>query len=161
MFIVDAQITIRPEQRLAFLSMMQRVIAETRREPGNLSFRLTADLDDPSMFALFEQWESEVASREHLRQPYLVELTDAAPAFGPTIDIGPHEGSSCSHSVGVHCGRRSHRSSVASLLSKSSRVCSVSSRPERYTISGQRRSNVGDFFDRRVALANAGTFAGR
>ena len=82
MFIVDALITIDPEQRAAFIVLMDRVVAETRREPGNLGFRLTADLVDSGKFVLFEHWQSEDALGQHLRQPYLVELVAAAPGFG-------------------------------------------------------------------------------
>ena len=85
MFIVDACITIQPEQRSGFLALMDRVVSLTRHEPGNHGFRLTTDLVDPATFFLFEHWESEDALRDHLRQPYLVELGAAAPGFGFAI----------------------------------------------------------------------------
>jgi quinol monooxygenase YgiN len=90
MFIVDACITIRPDQRSGFLALMDRVVSLTRQESDNLGFRLTADLVDPGTFFLFEHWKSEDALREHLRQPYLVELGAAAPGFGFAISGTVH-----------------------------------------------------------------------
>ena len=51
------------EVKRGFLS----VVASTRKEPGCLSYDLHQSKDDPCLFMLYENWESQKALDDHLK----------------------------------------------------------------------------------------------
>lgn len=54
----DAVETVRPE--------LLGLIAPTRSEEGCLEYRLHQDLDDPTVFVFYENWESMACLQRHL-----------------------------------------------------------------------------------------------
>lgn len=45
-------------------------ISKTRKEEGNLQYNLAQSQDDPSIYVIFELWESQRALDSHLSQPH-------------------------------------------------------------------------------------------
>jgi len=82
MYVIVAELRIDHRHRDEFVSFMAQYTATTRRETGNLAFRLTADLDDPSAFTMVEQWADDDAIRFHFAQDYVRDFLARTPSFG-------------------------------------------------------------------------------
>src|SRR4051794_9855869 len=52
---------------------MEQILAPTRAEPGNVTFDLHQDADDPRTFFLYERWRSVDDLADHLHAPYIQE----------------------------------------------------------------------------------------
>ena len=71
MLAIAGTITIDPANREKAIEAAVWVMAETRKEPGNIEYVFSADLEDPAVFRLFEQWESQAALDEHFATPHM------------------------------------------------------------------------------------------
>ena len=49
---------------------LEKMVAPTRAEAGNLGYDLHQGADDPSEFVLYEKWRSKAALDEHLGKPH-------------------------------------------------------------------------------------------
>jgi quinol monooxygenase YgiN len=47
------------------------VIAPTRAESGCITFDLLIDMNDPTIFVLYENWKDQAALDAHFQQPYV------------------------------------------------------------------------------------------
>ncbi|MGM0584442.1 MAG: putative quinol monooxygenase [Pseudomonadota bacterium] len=52
-------------------AIARAMMAETRREPGCLLYRITRDLDAPGRFHIYEEWESAEALEAHFERPHM------------------------------------------------------------------------------------------
>ena len=69
---VVARFQIQPERVDEFKAeAVARLVEPTRREPGCLAYDLCQDRDDPTIFAMIEEWESQEALDTHLGQESL------------------------------------------------------------------------------------------
>jgi quinol monooxygenase YgiN len=50
------------------------LVAPTRKESGCITFDLLSDNQDPSVFILYESWESQDSLNAHYQQPYVQEV---------------------------------------------------------------------------------------
>jgi quinol monooxygenase YgiN len=82
--VIAGRMTIDPQKLEHALSVIRPVVAQTIEEPGNVSYRYYADLDDPSTLFIFEEWKSEEALGDHFAMPYMVDFLDKLPALGIT-----------------------------------------------------------------------------
>lgn len=57
---------------------IEAVIAPTRAEPGCINYDLHQSSEDPSIFMLYENWNSKKDLDEHLAMPYLKNLAAKA-----------------------------------------------------------------------------------
>lgn len=57
-----------------FIAVMTDPIVQTAKEEGNINYRLSQSLEEPTEFTLYEQWRDLAALDRHLKQPYLVKL---------------------------------------------------------------------------------------
>lgn len=57
-----------------FIAIMTEPIRQTANEEGNVAYRLSQSLTEPTEFVLYEQWRDLAALDSHLKQPYLVKL---------------------------------------------------------------------------------------
>ncbi len=71
MLVIAGHIRIDPARRDAAVAAAAEVQAETRKEPGCLSYAFSSDLDDEGLFHLFEEWESEDALDAHFATPHI------------------------------------------------------------------------------------------
>ena len=78
MLIIHVRAVIKPESRETFLAAAREVIAQTRREPGSLSYSCYEDIAEPNVFIFYEEWRTQADIDAHLAQPYTQALLTAA-----------------------------------------------------------------------------------
>ncbi|MDY7024602.1 MAG: putative quinol monooxygenase [Cyanobacteriota bacterium] len=65
---------IKPEKRERFLELAKPGLAETPKEPGNITYFLYEELNNSNSFLYFEEWADREALKSHLQQPYITPL---------------------------------------------------------------------------------------
>ncbi|MEZ5142851.1 MAG: putative quinol monooxygenase [Acidimicrobiales bacterium] len=83
MIVVKATARIKPEQRERAVAAALTMAEATEAEPGNISYTFSADLADPNVFHLFEEWEDEEALVAHFGLPHMAEFVTA---LGDVLD---------------------------------------------------------------------------
>ena len=63
---VIARVKARPGKVDELLSVLSSLIEPTRKEPGCISYNLFQNNQDPTDFALIEEWKNGVALESHL-----------------------------------------------------------------------------------------------
>lgn len=66
MLIIAAKITVKPKTQEAFVQATRSLIAETRKEKGNLSYNLYASTENSVDFMFYENWADKDAFDAHL-----------------------------------------------------------------------------------------------
>jgi quinol monooxygenase YgiN len=69
--VVAGTVSIRPERREEAVAVAREMARATRAEPGCISYRFYADLEDPTTFFVFEEWESEAALGRHFETEHM------------------------------------------------------------------------------------------
>lgn len=88
MLVVAGRIAVKPERREDAVRLALEVAAATRAEPGCLSYRFYADLEDPGTFFIFEEWRDQTALDGHFTTPHMatfLEHVGGLVAAPPTI----------------------------------------------------------------------------
>ncbi|MBI2708468.1 MAG: antibiotic biosynthesis monooxygenase [Actinobacteria bacterium] len=86
MIIVSGSLPIDADRRAEALDHVRAVAAATRDEPGNRTYRFTADLDDPGLLHFYEEWESGDALEAHNSAPHFVDFLGR---IGPLVAGAP------------------------------------------------------------------------
>ena len=89
MIVIAGWMKIDPAKLQHALDVITPVVAQTVQEPGNVSYRYYADLDDLSKLFIFEEWQSEEALGNHFAMPYMVDFLEKLPGLG-IIDASVH-----------------------------------------------------------------------
>ena len=76
--VVVALAKVRPERVEDFKAAIAPILAPTRAETGNLTFRFNQAEQDPPEFAFYEQWTTQAALDTHLKAPHMVAFFDKA-----------------------------------------------------------------------------------
>ena len=63
---VIAKVKARPDKVDELRSVLSSLVEPTRKEPGCLSYNLLQNNEDPTDFALVEEWESKNALESHI-----------------------------------------------------------------------------------------------
>ncbi len=71
MLLIAGTFRIQPEDRDAAIDAMSWMMAETAKEAGCVSYTMSADLTDPTLFHLFEEWESDEHIQAHFVVPHM------------------------------------------------------------------------------------------
>lgn len=71
---VIARHTTVDGQRDAVFAVLPKLIAASRKEPGNLAFGAYLNMDDPRSYVLLERYTSRAAFAEHRESPHFKEL---------------------------------------------------------------------------------------
>jgi len=79
--VVAGSVRIRPDARERAVAVALEMAAATRREPGCLAYRFSADLADPTLFYVHEEWESADALAAHFRTPHMAAFHAALPGL--------------------------------------------------------------------------------
>lgn len=74
MIIVSGAITIAPSDADRCRAAMLELMRESRHEPGCSGYHLTADIEHPGRFWVFEAWDSEASFEAHTRSAHLREF---------------------------------------------------------------------------------------
>jgi quinol monooxygenase YgiN len=77
---------VKAGQEKAFAEAFEPCAAATRKEAGNLGYALNHDLDDPSLFMVYEKFKSIAAIEEHAKSKHVEELLKK---IGPMLDGSP------------------------------------------------------------------------
>jgi quinol monooxygenase YgiN len=74
-----------PAQHIQQVSqMLSGLAAQTRSEPGCLSYRVSQDAETPGRFALIETWASLPDMQTHLGLPHIAPAVEALMSMGAT-----------------------------------------------------------------------------
>jgi len=74
MITIAGRVPIRPEMRVKAIEAAIKVVRATQSDAGCLQYHFYADLEDPNMLHVFEEWASQEELAAHLRQPHTVEF---------------------------------------------------------------------------------------
>ncbi len=74
MFIIAGNVRIDPSKRDIAIAGARILMEATRKEPGCISYNMTADLTDPALFYVFEKWESSEALAAHFQTSHMAEF---------------------------------------------------------------------------------------
>lgn len=63
--VIVAHVTVKPDFKDEMLKAFEAVVEGTRKEPGNISYILYQDVNDPLKFTFVEIWKSQAAIEAH------------------------------------------------------------------------------------------------
>jgi quinol monooxygenase YgiN len=78
MLIVAAEAIVDEDAIGELREVLRTMEAETRKEPGCLTYAFSVDVSDPTTLRIFERWESTAALAAHFQTPHMA-------AFGRAI----------------------------------------------------------------------------
>lgn len=86
MIVIAGSVHIRPDARERAVTVALEMVAATRKEAGCRAYRFSADLADPTLFYVHEEWESAEALAAHFQTPHMGTFRAALPGLlaGPT-----------------------------------------------------------------------------
>jgi quinol monooxygenase YgiN len=82
MLVIAGQIRIDPARREDAVRAAVEVQEATRREAGCISYTFSADLAEPGLFRIFEEWESPEALAAHFGAPHMAKFQAAVAGLG-------------------------------------------------------------------------------
>ena len=82
MLVIAGRFRIDPSHRAELVAAAREIMRETQREAGCAAYEFSADLDDPAVFHLFEQWESPEALAAHFETPHMAKFRSLLPGLG-------------------------------------------------------------------------------
>jgi len=86
--VVTVRLSIQPESMDDFVEVAQRLmVVPTQSVPGCMRYELWQDLDEPHLFEIIEEWESESAHADHLGSDWLQPVMGSLAPFA----AGPFE----------------------------------------------------------------------
>ncbi|MGH7999673.1 MAG: putative quinol monooxygenase [Brasilonema sp.] len=74
---IIAHIKAKPGMEQQMQQDLLDLLLPTRAEPGCITFDLLLDTNDPTVFVLYENWESQAAVDAHFQQPYVKQVLQA------------------------------------------------------------------------------------
>lgn len=77
MIVVSGTVRIRPDLRDEAIQKAIWMQGLTQAEPGCISYRFYADLEDPNLFRIFEEWESDPHLQAHFKTAHMAEFNKA------------------------------------------------------------------------------------
>ena len=81
MLIVAGRVAVKPERRADAIRMALDVASATREEAGCISYRFYADLEDPNVFLIFEEWQDAAALSRHFEMPHMTTFMQEMPSL--------------------------------------------------------------------------------
>jgi quinol monooxygenase YgiN len=81
MIIVSGVVPIRPEMREAAVQAALEMARATAAEQGCLVYRFYADLEDPCLWRIYEEWETAEALAAHFETPHMALFRQQLPAL--------------------------------------------------------------------------------
>ncbi len=82
MLVVAGHIRLDPARRDEAIAAARPVVEATRQEPGCISYTITADLTDPGLFNIFEEWASGESLEAHFATPHMASFQAAMAGLG-------------------------------------------------------------------------------
>jgi quinol monooxygenase YgiN len=78
---VIARVKARPGKVDELLSVLSSLVEPTRKEPGCISYNLFQNNQDPTDFALIEEWKNNAALESHLATKHFKEVLVKLPSL--------------------------------------------------------------------------------
>jgi len=88
MIVIAGSVRVRPEARERAIQVALEMAAATQKEAGCRAYRFSADLTEPTLFYLHEEWDDAGALTRHFATPHMATFQAALPgllAGPPTI----------------------------------------------------------------------------
>ena len=82
MFVIAGEIEIDPAQCEAAVTAALRMMQETRKEAGCISYSFSGDLEESGLFRIFEEWESQQALDAHFASPHMATFQTTVGGLG-------------------------------------------------------------------------------
>jgi quinol monooxygenase YgiN len=79
MIVVSGTVEVRPDKRLQVIDLFTRLMHESAKEDGNISYRFYTDIEHENIFRVFELWQSLAAMEAHLSAAHMAELNRELP----------------------------------------------------------------------------------
>ena len=80
MIVIAGTVRVRPEGRADAVAAARDMVAATRKEPGCRAYRFSADLGEPNLICIFEEWESAEALASHFASDHMRVFRERLPA---------------------------------------------------------------------------------
>lgn len=74
MITITAKSTVKPEKKEAFLILAEKLVKESRKEKGCLSYCLYEDINHPGKFIIIEEWKDKRAIQSHNTSKHFTEI---------------------------------------------------------------------------------------
>ena len=87
MLVIAGEIRIDPDKRDEAVAAVVEMMEATRDEEGCVTYVFSADLEDPTVLRLFEEWESAAALELHFTAPHMAEFQRKIADVGVTSRI--------------------------------------------------------------------------
>lgn len=71
---VVAKCFVKAEDIQTFKQYTNRLIEETRKEAGNLSYALYEDIENPQILTFIEEWQDKKALDQHMSSKHFCEI---------------------------------------------------------------------------------------
>ncbi len=71
---IVAKAAVVSSKRDAYLEIARQLVAESRKEPGCISYGLYQDLSNPNILTFIEEWEDQAAIDFHNSTPHYTTL---------------------------------------------------------------------------------------
>jgi quinol monooxygenase YgiN len=85
MLIVAGRVPVKAERRAEAVAAAVKMAKATQSEAGCRSYAFYSDLEDPNLFLIYEEWESDAALAAHFQTPHMAEFN----AVIPSLVAGP------------------------------------------------------------------------
>jgi quinol monooxygenase YgiN len=79
MIVVSGTAEVQPSKRQQAIELFKRLMSETTKEDGNISYHFYIDIENENVFRVFEQWQSQAALEAHFATDHMAELNRELP----------------------------------------------------------------------------------
>jgi quinol monooxygenase YgiN len=81
MIVIAGTIAVKPERQEEARQRALRMAEATQNEVGCITYQFYADLADPNIFFIFEEWETEDALNKHFQTEHMKEFQQHLPGL--------------------------------------------------------------------------------
>ncbi|MEM7271146.1 MAG: putative quinol monooxygenase [Pseudomonadota bacterium] len=81
MIVVTGVIEVDAEHVWPATTAAAKMVAETEKEDGCITYRFYVDISNTSMFRVYEEWRDDDALAAHFRTPHMAEFQNALKGF--------------------------------------------------------------------------------
>ena len=81
MIVIAGSVAVRAERRDDAVRAARQMAEATRAETGCVAYRFYADLEDPNVFFIFEEWETADALARHFQTEHMATFQKQLPGL--------------------------------------------------------------------------------
>lgn len=81
MIITHAHFQVNPEKEQAFLEEIRSLIADSRKEDGNISYDLMKSTEQENTYTMVEVWQDQASVEAHGKSSHFTAFVEKAPQF--------------------------------------------------------------------------------